>query len=111
MKYSVLYIIMIFWSLTSCTLFEKRERLLFECKTSNGERVGIYYVELGATTDDVIQIRRSASKDHVEVIKVFDNYNFLESSKLLSDSVLEVVVSDTGYHQITTKDTLLIKIK
>ncbi len=97
--------------LASCSLFEKKERLLYKCQKSSGEEIGIYYVMLGATTNDVIQIRRSGVKTSDGIIKSFDKYNFLNSSKLLNDSVLEVVLSDTGYHQVSKMDTLLINIK
>jgi len=39
-------------------MFEKDEKLLKEHVKSNGEKIGIYYVGLGATTNDVIQVRK-----------------------------------------------------
>ena len=42
-----------------CTLFEKDERLLAEHKKTDGNTIMIYYVTTGATTNDVIQIRKN----------------------------------------------------
>jgi hypothetical protein len=45
-----------------CTMFETDETLLAQHKKSNGEIIKIYYVALGATTNDVIQVRKEKPK-------------------------------------------------
>jgi hypothetical protein len=93
--------------LQSCTLFEKDEKLLKEYINSNGEKIRIYYVGFGATTNDVIQVR----KEHQEKpLKVFEKYNSLVSSRLIDDTNLQVVLNDTGYYE-NTADTFLVSIK
>jgi hypothetical protein len=93
--------------LQSCTLFEKDEKLLKEHVKNNGEKIRIYYVGLGATTNDVIQVR----KEHQEKpLKVFEKYNALVSSQLIDDTILQVVLNDTGYFK-NTADTFSVNIK
>ena len=92
-----------------CTLFEKDEKLLAEHQKSNGEKIKIYYVGLGATTSDVIQVRKS---NQDKPIWVNDKYNYIESSKLINDSSLQLVLSDTGYHNNNNKlDTIIVNVK
>jgi hypothetical protein len=93
--------------LQCCTMFEKDERLLKEHTKSNGEKIRIYYVGLGATTNDVIQVR----KEHQDQpLKVFEKYNSLEGSKLIDDTTLQIVLNDTGYSK-NKADTFLVNIK
>lgn len=106
MKYSM-FILFLF--IIGCTLFEKEERLLSEHIKSNGEKILISYIGLGATTNDVIQIRKSNQQTPIHV---FDKYNYLKTSHLLNDSILELVFSDTGYHNYNNKlDTILVNVK
>jgi hypothetical protein len=92
-----------------CTMFEKDETLLAEHKKSNGEKIKIYYVGLGATTSDVIQVRK-ANQD--KPLWVNDKYNYMASSMLINDSSLQIVLSDTGYHNNNNKlDTIIINVK
>lgn len=92
-----------------CTMFEKDETLLAEHTKSNGEKIKIYYVGLGATTSDVIQVRK-ANQD--KPLWVNDEYNYMKSSMLINDSSLQIVLSDTGYHNNNNKlDTIIINVK
>src|SRR5690349_12701963 len=92
-----------------CTIFEKDETLLAEYKKSNGEKIKIYYVGLGATTSDVIQVRKANQK---KPLWVSDKYNCLRSSKLTNDTSLQIVLTDTGYHNYSNKvDTILVNVK
>ncbi|MCB0716007.1 MAG: hypothetical protein R2796_04950 [Chitinophagaceae bacterium] len=96
-------------SITSCTLFPKEETLLAKCKKSNGEVIKIYFVSLGATTNDVIQVRRA---NESTPIKVFENYNYLTSAKLLNDTSLQLILTDTAYHDSNRKsDTVIVNVK
>ena len=92
-----------------CTLFEKDEKLLTEYQKSDGQKIKIYYVALGATTSDVIQVRKANEN---KAIWVSDKYNYIESSKLLNDSVLQLCVNDTGNHNNRNKiDTIIIDVR
>ncbi|MBE2230460.1 MAG: hypothetical protein IAE96_07460 [Chitinophagaceae bacterium] len=105
---SIIAVFIILFS-QGCTMFEKDETLLAEHKKSNGEKIKIYYVGLGATTSDVIQVRK-ANQD--KPLWVNDKYNYMESSKLINDTSLQIVLSDTGYHNYGNKlDTIIINVK
>jgi len=86
---SIIAAIMILFS-HGCTIFEKDETLLAEHKKSNGEKIKIYYVGLGATTNDVIQVRKSNQE---KPLWVNDKYNYLKSSKLMDDNSLQIVLT------------------
>ena len=92
-----------------CTFFEKDETLLAVHTKSNGEKIKIYYVGLGATMNDVIQVRKANQE---KPLWVNEKYNYLESSKLINDTSLQIVLSDTGYHNNNNKlDTIIINVK
>jgi hypothetical protein len=98
-------------SAEGCNLFEKNERLLAEHIKSNKEKISVYYVQLGATTNDVIQVRINKSNKTERLIKAFEK-NYLQSSKLTSDTSLELILNDTGYHNYNNKaDTLIVNVK
>ena len=91
-----------------CTFFEKDETLLAEHKRSNGERIGVYYVGIGATTSDVIQVRKIAND---KPIWVSDKYNCLKSSSLINDTYLQLVLTDTGFNNYNNKlDTISVNL-
>jgi hypothetical protein len=91
----------------SCTMFKKDEKLLAEHQKSNGEKIKVFYVGLGATTNDVIQVRKANQESP---IKVFEKYNYLESSMLVNDTLLQLVLNDTGYFK-NKPDTFTVNIK
>jgi len=92
-----------------CNLFDKDERLLSENVRSDGESIKVYYVGLGATTTDVIQVRKGNQKTP---LNVFKQYNFLKSSKLINDTSLQLIMSDTGYHNFNKRfDTIIVNVK
>ncbi|HXB07678.1 MAG TPA: hypothetical protein VNW04_11190, partial [Puia sp.] len=94
----------------SCSIFEKNERQLAQFYAGNGDKIEIYFVTLGATTNDVIQVRRIKAGRKSEILKAFEKYNFLESSRMLNDSMLQLIVCDTGYSK-TKSDTIILSIK
>jgi len=95
--------------ISSCQMFHKEESLLFEYKTKDGNKITIYYVTLGATTDDVIQVRESDKNDPLWTSK---KYNYLKSSEMTSDTTLRLVVGDTGLNKIYFRfDTVTLRIK
>jgi hypothetical protein len=88
-------------------MFDKDEKKLMSYKKSNGKEISIVQIGLGATTEDVIQVRYEEKK---EPIKIFTKYNYLEFSKLIDDTTLQMVLNDTGYFK-NKADTFFIKIK
>lgn len=87
-----------------CTIFEKDEKMMAEHTRLNGEKVGIYRVGLGATTNDVFQVRKGMQE---KPVWVSERYNYLRSSHLYHDTILQFLLSDTGYGQINKIDTVL----
>ena len=105
----IFIILMIVFIANGCKLFDKDERLLAEHQKSNGEKIEIYYVSLGATTNDVIQVRKSNQHSSIWAL---DKYNYLKSSMLISDTILQMVLSDTGFNNNNNKfDTVIVKVK
>ena len=93
----------------SCTVFEKDEVLLANLPKSNSDKINIYYVQTGATTNDNIQVRNENDK---KVLWVSEKYNCLRKSILLNDTLLQLVLTDTGYQNFNNKlDTVIIKLK
>ena len=108
MKITLALIILLIFS-QGCTMFDKGEHLLAEHQEIDGNKIKIYYVSLGATTNDVIQVRRS---NNDTVLWVSDKYNYLASSKLINDTCLKLILSDTGYHNHDNKlDTIIVNIR
>jgi len=105
----VFIIIIVIFIAIGCKLFDKNERLLAEHQRSNGEKINIYYVSLGATTNDVIQVRKSNQDSSIWAL---DKYNYLKSSELINDTILQMVLSDTGVNNIINRyDTVFVKVK
>ena len=97
--------------LSSCTIFEKQERLIFTKKSPEGILVKIYYVELGATTNDVIQIRK-VDKDDTEVLVKSYDHNFVRSTKFLNKVSFQLVLTDTTDYGFSKKtDTVIVDIR
>lgn len=91
----------------SCSdLFEKEETLLATHTRANGEKVSVYQVSLGATTEDVIQVRNG--KKNVQVLRA---YNCFINSSLIGDTVLKLVLTDTGYHSHNSIDTINVNLR
>jgi len=104
-----IFSIAILLSLVACNLFEKEETSLAEHVCSDGKKVNIYYVGLGATTNDVIQVKKSG---YDNPFWVSEKYNYLKSSSLLNDTTLQLILTDTGYHNYNNKlDTIIVKLK
>lgn len=106
---AVIKIFLVVLFMQACTVFEKDERLLNQHRKTNGEEIKILYVGLGATTDDVIQVRKSKPDT---LLWVSEKYNYLKSSELVGDTSLRMILSDTGYHNYNNKiDTIFVNIK
>ena len=90
-------------------MFKKDETLLASYTNSNREKINIYYVGLGATTNDVIQVRKPKQDSP---LWVSEKYNCLTSSELLGDTLLQLVLTDTGYHNHNNRlDTVFVNVK
>ena len=106
MKLIVLVLVNIF--IVQCTVFKKEETLLAEYICSNGDRIRIYFVAVGATAQDNIQVRKLPNN---KIIAAFEKYNYLKTSNLINDSLLQVVLSDTGYNKTNKLVTLTVRLK
>jgi hypothetical protein len=109
MKKRLVYLLGV--SLLSCNMFEKQEQQLLTVKNKNGKTVTFYFVGLGATTDDVIQVRK-VDKDNKETLLKAYEHNFLNSAKFVTRDSLVIVLSDTSiYGPSKTLDTIGIVVR
>ena len=60
--------------------------------------IEISLVETGATTEDVIQIRKVSDNGKVQPIKTFERYNHLIDCKKLNDTTVMLILKDTSYY-------------
>ncbi len=72
--------------------------------------IDISFVQAGATTEDVIQIKKVFSNGKEEIIKNFNKYNCLVKSKLINDTSVQVIMADTCYYA-NKPDTFNVIIK
>jgi hypothetical protein len=72
--------------------------------------IDISFVQAGATTEDVIQIKKVFSNGKEEIIKNFSKYNCLVKSKLIKDTIVQVILVNT-YYYANEPDTLDVIIK
>ena len=90
-------------------MFSNDEKLLAEHTQTNGNKIKIYYVSLGATKNDILQERKDGQGNP---IWVSEKYNFVASSKLIDDTSLLLILSDTCYLNKNNKfDTVLVNVK
>ena|SRR5689334_13686822 len=109
MKLQIIFIFI--FVLTCCKLFERDERVLTKHILPDGSFINISYVGTGATTNDVIQILTRTTPNNYRVLKSYD-HNFLEKSELINDSMLRVIMTDTGFHNYKRAfDTVIVNIK
>ena len=108
MKKAISMKIFVLAAFCCCTLFPIDERLLAEHTRVNGDKIMIYFVSTGATTESVLQIRKKSLNDKNAILKNLTKYNYLENSKLVNDSTLSLILKDTTYFK--GLDTIMLKI-
>jgi hypothetical protein len=109
MKKAAVYLLGVLFA--SCNLFEKQERLIQTIKSTNGKHVKIYFVGLGATTNDVVQVRK-VDNDGNETLAQAYEHNFLDSARFITADSLLVVLSDTSIYGKSKKmNSALVVIK
>jgi len=72
--------------------------------------IDISFVQAGATTEDVMQLKKVYSNGKEEIVKNFNKYNCLVKSKLINDTSVQVILSDTCYYA-NKPDTFNVIIK
>lgn len=100
----VLYLLI----LSACTLFPKEEKLL-KTYTSGNRSFEAYYVGLGATTNDVIQVKEVLGGER-KLIKSIEGYNHVLDLRLQDSKTLTIILSDTSYFS-NKPDTLRIDLE
>ena len=101
----------LFMSLYGCDLNTISERLVLTKKSSIGQIVKFYYVEVSATANDVIQLRQVTTDNHEVFIKAYE-HNMVKDVKFISKDSLSFVLSDTTSFGLSKKsDTIKIKIQ
>lgn len=96
---------------TSCNLFEKDEQLVQTVNSPDGKVVKLYYVGLGATTNNVLQVRM-VNKDSEETLIQAYEHNFVNSARFATKDSLVIILSDTTMYGPSKRlDTIEIIIK
>jgi hypothetical protein len=93
--------------LSACSPFPKEEKLL-KTYTLENRLFEAYYVGLGATTNDVIQVKEVVDQQR-KLIKAFEGYNHVLDLRLEDPKTLIIVLSDTS-HFFNKPDTLRIDL-
>jgi hypothetical protein len=95
----IIVIATIGYKLANFKIFEIEKKSLLELPIKGADySVDISFIQAGATTEDVIQLKKVYKSGKEEIIRNFSKYNFLIKSELINDSLILVVVQDTGYY-------------
>ena len=102
---------LILTSISSCwsTLFEMKEQHLIGYKINDTTSIELYYVNLGATSSNLIHIRRKVpgQEKNIAIIKGFDD-TYLIDIKQVDDSILNITFTDTSsYWKGKSRDFLV----
>ena len=103
-----LYLLYCLIILLSCS-FLSHPKLLKQFTLKDGTVIGIYVVYGSATTNDAIIIERKSNYTSTRV-DFFERYNFLDSSRLLNDTTLLIVVKDSGIGYSNPADTFNVNL-
>jgi hypothetical protein len=80
-------------------------------KSPKGKIVKLYYVEVGATANEVIQVRK-VNKDNKEVLLNSYEHNFVKEVKFVSADTLFLILADTTSFGLSKKlDTIILNVK
>lgn len=108
MKKALSVRIFVLAAICGCTLFPIEKTLIVEHTRVNEDKIMIYFVSTGATTENILQIRKKGLNSKDEILKSLTKYNYLENSKLVNDSTLSLILKDTTCFKRI--DTIMLKI-
>ena len=93
-RYLVILLILAFQACID--LFPKNEKLLKEYVLRNGEKIQLYYINLGATSSNIIQIRKKnrGQNSLISIIKGFNDTYPIEVNQI-NDTLLKITFIDT----------------
>lgn len=75
-------------------------------------KLRIVYIPSNATIQSSIQVRTLSVNKEEKLLQEFERYNYLQSYRLLNDTVLMIVVKDTvSYLGSQRFDTMIVKLK
>ncbi len=94
--------------LSSCK-FLNHQKLIKEVNSNNGSSITIYVVKGSATTNDAIILKRKENNEERR-IDFFERYDLVDSSKLINDSTLFLVLRNSGSSAKTPSDTFYVNI-
>lgn len=107
---TIVIILLISWQVATFKLFPvERINLSKHTVKDKSFSIDVSYVSAGATTDDVIQVRKIYEDGRAEILQNMKDYNNFIRASLIGDSLLRLVVSDTGYYE-RSPDTIVVKI-
>jgi hypothetical protein len=104
-------LIAVVWLRDQFVMFEVQEDTLFSYPMpGKGFKIEGTRVATGATTSDVIQIRKVYKDGSYDVVENIDNYDSLIASNVIENNRLRLIVKDFGYAN-NDPDTVEIKIE
>ncbi len=87
------------------------KELLVEIEIPNeGYNIEIYYVDSGALSDNVIQVKKVYNIFSSEIITNIEGFQTVKSWKLLNPSTVELIVGFPETKFSTREDTVLVKL-
>lgn len=99
----------IIYQIATFSLFDVEMKKVAEIKVPNKSyKITLYYIAGNATAQDVIQVKKQFKEGEV-ILKNYERYNFVNSYEILSDTTLQLILSDTAFTE-RKADTMLLKI-
>lgn len=87
------------------------KELLVEIEIPNENyNIEIYYIDSGALSDNVVQVKKVYNIFSSEIIENIEGYQTVKSWKLLDSSTLELIVGFPETKFPTREDTVLVKL-
>lgn len=94
---------------TGFSIFKPIQKTMGSITDKKGNEIEVEFDSYGATTNDVVNVYIKKSKTKIK-IGMFENYNYLNEIGIQNDTLLKVVLNDTGYWK-NKPDTFFIKLK
>ena len=77
-------------------MFPKDEHLLGKYKMNNNSTIELHYIGLGATTKDIIEVRKKTA-DSITLVAKIEGFNdtYKVEMKSIDDTLLKIIFTDT----------------
>lgn len=96
------------YSLVNFELFSDQGIRLKEFSTQRGERYEFYYFAGNAVTQDVLQLRKIAPSNNIEVVQSFEQFDELVEITEMDDNTIEVIMKSSVRDY---NDTVILRLQ